>query len=334
LGFHDAPWGLAHTPARGVELINLYFLRLQNYLYETPIPSLLPTVGSLGLTRRFAVHDRYLFTSAAILMLLYFGYWHDGFYLGPRFFFPLLPLLAIWTARLPALVRAHFGRATIYRAVWGTVGISALLALGVSIPIRARQYANGLLTMRWNADAAAKRSGVRNALILVRESWGSQLVARLWALGVSRSDAELIYRNVDSCQLDSALAGLEERRPVRGEARASLIPLLRDSATVLASPFSPDTTEGFRRGVAYTPRCLARINEDRSGFTVMPPLLLARRDDILYARDLHGRDSLLLAAYPERAVYLLAPRGAGEGTPPEFIRVIRDSLFREWRGGR
>jgi hypothetical protein len=29
LGFHAAPWGFAHTPLRGLELINIYFLRLQ-----------------------------------------------------------------------------------------------------------------------------------------------------------------------------------------------------------------------------------------------------------------------------------------------------------------
>lgn len=331
LGFHRAPWGLAHTPARGVELINLYFLRLQNYLYEAPIPSLLPAIGSLGLAKRFSAHDRYLFASAAILIVLYFAYWHDGFYLGPRFFFPLLPVLALWTARLPALVRARFGRALAYRAVWGTVAICAVLALGVSIPLRARQYANGLLTMRWDADRAADRAGVRNALVLVRESWGSQLVARLWALGVSRSDAELLYRHIDSCQLDSTLHGLEERRPERAEVLALLASFLRDSSSVVASPFSPDTTERFRRAVVYTRRCLARIDEDRSGFTVMPPLLLARRTDVLYARDLHARDSLLLAAHPDLAVYLLAPRGTAEGTPPEFIRVTRDSLFKTWR---
>lgn len=332
LGFHRAPWGFAHTPARGLELINLYLLRLQNYLYEAPIPSLLPTIGALGLTRRFSAHDRYLFASAAILIILYFAYWHDGFYLGPRFFFPLLPVLSIWTARLPALVRARLGNGMVYRAVWGTLGISLLLALGVSIPIRARQYAHGLLTMRWNADRAAERAGVRNALVFVRESWGSQLVARLWALGISRSDAELLYRNIDSCQLDSTVQGLEERRAEQPVALASLNLLLRDSSSVVASPFSPDTTEGFRRGVVYTRRCLARIDEDRSGFTVMPPLLLARRADILYARDLHARDSVLLAAHPNRAVYLLAPRGAAEGSPPEFTRLSRDSLLKAWRG--
>lgn len=331
LGFHRAPWGFAHTPARGAELLSLYFLRLQSYLYETPVPSLLPSIGSFALTRRFSALDRYLLTSAALLLVLYFAYWHDGFYLGPRFVFPLLPLVSIWTARLPALVRMRFGNGLTYRALWGTVIIGVLLCVSVSIPIRAHQYSNGLLTMRWNADLAAERAGVRNALVFVRESWGAQLLARLWALGVSRSDAELIYRNVDSCQLDSTLTVLEEQRLAGVVALASLTLLLRDSSSVVASPFSPDTTEGFRRGVVYGSRCLARINEDRAGMTVMPPLLLARRSDILYARDLHARDSLLMAEYPDRAIYLLAPRGAEEGAPPAFTRLSRDSLLKAWR---
>src|SRR4029450_10911221 len=60
LGFHRAPWGVAHTPMRGVELLNLYLLRLQTYLYESSIPSLVPFLGSLFLARRADRFDRYL----------------------------------------------------------------------------------------------------------------------------------------------------------------------------------------------------------------------------------------------------------------------------------
>src|SRR6478672_9031352 len=109
LGFHRAPWGLAHTPARGLGLLNLYFLRLQTYLYESPAPSLIPFLGALYLTRRVDRFDRYLLASGALLLAMYFAYWHDGFLFGPRFVFPLLPLLALWTARFPGLVRERFG---------------------------------------------------------------------------------------------------------------------------------------------------------------------------------------------------------------------------------
>ena len=52
IGFHAAPWGPAHTPARGLELINLYLLRLQDYFLETAGPSLLFATLALALTRR------------------------------------------------------------------------------------------------------------------------------------------------------------------------------------------------------------------------------------------------------------------------------------------
>ena len=67
LGFHRAPWGIAHTPARGLELINLYFLRLQTYLYESSIPSLAPALGALYLTPKVDRFDRYLLASAALV---------------------------------------------------------------------------------------------------------------------------------------------------------------------------------------------------------------------------------------------------------------------------
>ncbi|HEV8148646.1 MAG TPA: hypothetical protein VGP61_00525, partial [Gemmatimonadales bacterium] len=105
LGFHATPWGPLHTPARGVELINLYFLRLQSYLFETAGPSLLPATAALALTRTLAPFERYLLAGSGLLVACYFAYWHDGFYLGPRFLYPLLPLLTLWTARFPASLR-------------------------------------------------------------------------------------------------------------------------------------------------------------------------------------------------------------------------------------
>ena len=60
LGFHTAPWGAAHTPSRGLELISLYVTRLQTYLFETPFPSMVPVIAALALTKRVSALDRYL----------------------------------------------------------------------------------------------------------------------------------------------------------------------------------------------------------------------------------------------------------------------------------
>lgn len=331
LGFHTAPWGLSHTPGRGFELINLYFLRLETYLFETPIPSLLPAFGALILTRRLPPVDRYLLASSSLLVGLYFAYWHDGFYLGPRFVFVLAPVLALWTSRLPALVRERTGSGLPYRATIYGYAIAAMVAIAILIPMRARSYSASLVTMRWSADRAAAERGIENALIFVRESWGAQLIARMWAVGVSRSETELLYRHVDSCVIEHALLALE-RDSTRGTAAlAAMLPLLKDSARTVASPFSPDTTQRYLPGLAYSPRCAQRIAEDREGFTLFTPLLLARGGGNVYARDLHERNALLMRQHPDRPVYLLRPPSASIGVMPRFYLMSRDSLRLAWR---
>jgi hypothetical protein len=331
LGFHAAPWGMSHTPARGLELINIYFLRLQTYFLETPVPSLVPAIGALALSRRLDRFDRYLLTSSALLIGLYFAYWHDGFYLGPRFMYLLLAPLSIWTARLYPLLRERVGSGLIYRSVVYTTLCSIVIAIVIDAPIRVTQYRNGLLTMRWNADSSAAASGVEGALVLVRESWGAQIVSRLWALGVPRSETELLYRRADACTLDHAVEKLEAS-PTRGMAAfEALRPLLSDSARLVGSPVSPDTTEQYLLGSKYSADCVARITDDRAGFTLYTPLLLASGGDNVYARDLHGRDSLLVRMYPDRPLYLLKPASAKIGEPPRFYPLSRDSLERAWR---
>ncbi len=111
----------------------------------------------------------------------------------------------------------------------------------------------------------------------------------------------------------------------------ALRPLLADSARLVGSPVSPDTTEQYLPGSRYSAGCLARIAEDRTGFTLFTPLLLAHGGNNVYARDLHGRDTLLLQAYPNRTLYLLKPASAKIGEPPRFYPLSRDSLERAWR---
>ena len=334
LGFRTTPWGAAHSPARGLELVNLYFLRLQTFLFEWPIPSLLPMVGALALAPRLDRFDRYLLGSGALLVTMYFAFWHDGFYLGPRYVIPLAPMLALWTARFPALIHERVGEGLLLRTTVYTLAAAAVISSVSLVPTRARQYAAGLTTMRWDADAAAREAGVNRGLVFVRESWGSQLVARLWALGLTRAQAERLYARVDGCLLEQGISRLE-LQGIRGQSAAdAFAPLMRDSLRLISSTLSPDASERILPGARYTPRCLARIADDRRGFTLLTPLLLAGSDGTVYARDLHERDTLLLAKYPDRDVYLLRPADSVSGSVPRFEKVNRDSIFRAAREGR
>ncbi len=335
LGFHATPWGPVHTPARGLELINLYFLRLQTYFLEAAAPALIPMAAALALTRRFRAFDRYLLGASLLLAGLYAAYWHDGFYLGPRFMYPLLPVLALWTARFLPALRESFGSGLLFRSATFAAIIALVLGAAASLPVRARQYRTGMISLRWDPDRAAEAAGVRNALVLVRESWGAELVARMWALGVSRPNTDAIYRGADPCALDSVLTGLEARPVPLEDRMLRLNPLVLDSARLVsAESVTGDPSLRLTPGIKYPPRCIAKIEANRGGFTLFPPLLLARRSGNVYARDLGPRDSLLIPEYPGRPLYLLKPASGSVGAEPRYLPLRRDSLLAAWRNGR
>ena len=330
LGFHRAPWGIAHTPLRGLELINLYFLRLQTYLYEASLPSLVPVLGALYLTPKVDRFDRYLLASVTLTVGLYFAYWHDGFIFGPRFVFAMLPMLALWTARFPRLLRDRFGAGLAYRTTWYAAGVAVTLAVVTSLPARVREYSRSFMPMRLDYLGAARRAKVENSLILVRESWGTQLMARMWALGVPRSETELLYGKVDACALEVGISAIE-----RGGVRASaafraLSTLLADSSRTVKSPFSPDVTERYLEGSRYAPVCVQRIGDDRMGFTLLAPLLYRDWGTNVYARDMHERNLALVRQYPNRAIFLLRPPDNETGTQPQLFPLRRDSLMAAW----
>ncbi|MGH7627645.1 MAG: hypothetical protein ACREOJ_20310, partial [Gemmatimonadaceae bacterium] len=74
------------------------------------------------------------------------------------------------------------------------------------------------------------------------------------------------------------------------------------------------------------PQCVARIQDDRSGFTLFPPFLLAHGGGNMYVRDLGARDTLLMKRYPDRPVYLLKPASSDVGDMPRFYPVQRQAL--------
>lgn len=331
LGFHASPWGVAHTPLRGVELINLYLIHLQVRFLETPFPSLIPALAVLGFGPRLKPFDRYLAVASAFLLGLYWAYWHNGFYLGPRFVYPLIPFAALLLARFGPWLRGAAGPSALPSRIWGyTALVGAALALTLGAPLRAKQYANAFLSSRFDAARAAEAAGARDALVLVKESWGAQVIERMWGRGVPRGIAEFIYHRTDMCAMEETLTRLEARGDTGTAAVALLLPLTADSLRVVDSLISTDRTEGYLQGARYTPRCIARATEDQTGFTVYPPLLTDASSGNVYIHDQHGGDTVALARYPDRPLFLLAPDDTALGSPIRFHPVRRDSLLAAW----
>lgn len=321
IGFHRSPWGPVHTPARGVELLSLYVTRLGVYLYETPFPALLPAIAALGMRPRLRPLDRYMLVSAGLVLAGYWAYWHDGFYLGPRFMLPLLPALVLWSARLALAVRERFAPRSLTRlAVGVALGSGAAYAVVSVAVVRAPQYRNGMTSMRVAIEQESAQAGVRDALVLVKESWGAQLVVRMWTRGISRSDAEVLYRNVDACRLELAIGALESEGVIGAAARARLVPLQADSARLVKSDRSPDYTERMLPGWIYPPVCEARLAEDQGGFSHLAPLRLAT-DGNVYARWLPGREREIAAQFPGRQVYRLVRGGSALEAPYLWERL-------------
>jgi hypothetical protein len=329
LGFGTSSSGVVHTPLNGLELVNIYMLRLGAYLFESPVNSLLPAIATLWLTRRWAPFDAYLAASAALLVALYSAYWHEGLHLGPRLLYPLAPILALATARSLPAIREAVGHGVVWRTVVFGALAAAVIGAATILPIRITEYGTMLSGPRWDADRAARMAGVDGALVFVRESWGSQLIARMWALGVPRPDTERLYYRVDACALENAIGRLE-RDGTRGDAATrALLPLMADSARLVRGSFSPDSSIRALPGARYDSNCIARIQDDREGFMPLAPLLLARSGNV-YVRDLHARNQVMLDRYPERAVYLLRPSAAAVAGAPVFHPLSRDSLSRAW----
>jgi len=336
LGFHAAPWGAPHTPLRGIALASLYQWRLQTYLFETPFPSLLLPAGALLFTRtKLSALDKYLLGSSALVILFYLLYWHDGFYLGPRFVLPLLPVLVLWAARVPRVAADCMASPHLRRGVSAALGFGVVGALVFNLPVRVATYRAGLTSMRVDYAREAEQVKVRSSLVFVRESWGAQLVARLWGLGVSRAKTESIYRGTDACDLELEVSALE-RDGIRGTAAETRLAVLlaRDSSVVQKGTLTPDPTERVRPGAVYAPVCLQRIEDDRAGFLHYAPLRLVTTGDNIYARDLHARDSLLLAQFADRPVYLMKRTGTRVDAPLEYLPLRRDSLLAAWRSSR
>lgn len=323
-GFHVAPTGVPHTPLRGLQLASGYLLRLDRYLFEWPLPGLLPVVVALALLPSFNRWDGLLLGSAGALLVAYACYWFDGFFAGPRFLYDGVPAAVIFAARAPGLLAGRFSG-------WGRRAVLLVMPLAIlwawaapgrvsGVRIRAHYYLEGNPHYKADYGAAVAGAGLTHAIVFVDDGWHARLDARLRAGGLSVFGADKLVISADACRLQHIADSIATAPPGDTLARLqALFAAARPAAGAELAPvagLAPVQQVLLVRGQPLAPDCLRELMADTIGmapFEAFLPLEQFEPDGrlggpVVFARDFGGRNELLRARFPDRAWFRYRPR--------------------------
>lgn len=340
LGFHAAPWGPAHTPARGLEHLSRSLNHLQAVYFESPAPALVFPLLGLFLVRGLSSVDQYLLISSSLLLLGYFAYWHEGDYLGPRFLLPLAPLVAIWTARLPGAIAARGLAAAPPR--WIHLAAAVMLVGGWASGGRAawHEYAEMYPTRRVDYSELAEPE-MEAVVLFAPATWESMVATRIWATPLPRWEAQWFFERIPLCRLDEALTALESRPrpPTADQVRTALAPLTADSLFMAQERAEGrmDPFRGYASKSSVPPRCMDHADARRSGLAPSLLAILAALgptwddDGPIIAQDMRELNGRLLARHPGRTPRTLTLERTPSGRWRPAIGHLHESS--EYRGG-
>ncbi len=335
LGFHTDPWGEPFTPVRALGATALDFQRLNVSLFEWPFPSLIFVLIALALAFKGRSNGAATWLAALLLAapIAYFFYWHRDGYLGPRFLYSSLgPLILLSAAGVVAL-DIRLGR---WRSALRLLLIAGVLVVvGWKVPERVGSIAGQLQSRKLHPENEARRAGIDQALVFVKVGWGSRLMARLWAWGISASEAEQSYRVVDGCRLQSALDEADSLAAAGGDSlaiQASLAKKLQEFRILelpVARDLLADRTVRVDTTRVLAEACREQILRDAAGFTVYGTLVWRNdpwlREGIIFARDFGPeRNQRLMQRYPGWEYYIYAPLSGELGEQP-VLRPLRSS---------
>jgi hypothetical protein len=334
MGFHTDVFGNAFTPLIAFSNLAAAVRRLHIYLFEWPIPALLPVAVWALFARHRHPSDFPIAVGILAGPALYFFYWHSGFYPGPRFYYLIAPLLVIGTARAflwgATWVRARAPRSGAVRwdAALAAAGVIAVVWGAASLtPARLRAYRTDFLpALKHHPERELANRGVNRALVLVPESWGARILVDLWTLGIRPGLAERSYRWLDACELDRFADEMREAQlpPRQAEER---LEYLMESVSTAAPPVRdwPDPTLRLRGGAMLPFGCQRELSRDLAGFalygTVAWRNAVGLDKGIVFVRDLYEHNDRLLDRYPEWELWRLAPPTSDPTGPPVLTRL-------------
>lgn len=314
LGFRESPWGEMHTPLTGLrnELIDLRLLN--EYLFEWPIPSLLPICLFFIFSKRIATWDFRLLFSFLCIPATYFFYWHRDAFLGPRFLYEGLVFLIPLSARaivigLEELKGRSFWKINLAELAKVVLLFSIFYACFIAVPQRFFIYASSFKSEKVDLLKKAKKEGIDRGLIFISVSWGNRMIANLKAQGLSASLAQKAYTYCDNCLLyllsEKANSENWDKERLIGEVQS-----LIDEKHQLQKfgHLNQDPTLKLRADVKLTPRCTEEISYDQKGYSLFTPSMTANNIDLsgplVFARDLREKNAKLIEQYPNLPVYV------------------------------
>jgi hypothetical protein len=334
LGFHVDPLGVPFTPLRALVLASANLMRLDRYLFEWPIPGLVPIVVALWLLRRPTRWDLLLVGLIAGVIAAYGLYWAaDSFFAGPRFLYTAVPAFVVFAARAPSLLAEAFPAGTPRRAALLAVPLCLcaawLIPTGVSsVQMRAYYYHSGRTKLKTDIEAEVAAARLPRALVFVHEPWRARLEARLRAFGVTPGAASGILGTSDACQVQTALDAEDARAPGDSAGRAArLRAAARAEGPVRPVPGLQADAAIFLADGPLTNVCQRELAADTAGTTPYAPFLVLARFNpdgsvggpVVFARDLGPRNELLRARLPDRTWFRYRPRRSLEDTTTVIV---------------
>ncbi len=171
IGFGKSGWGDQHTPWRGLVHTGHDANLLNKFLFEWPIPSLLPIAVLFAAGTRDR-RDWLLLSLYLALAGAYFFYWFHNVCFGPRFLYESSAALVLLTVRggqaLPRLLRTTFDMPvddrTVQRFLGRAAAVLLVLMLGVGLPPLLRSYSSyGWVNGKYLRNV--RRNAISNALV-------------------------------------------------------------------------------------------------------------------------------------------------------------------------
>ncbi|MEO0078065.1 MAG: glycosyltransferase family 39 protein [candidate division WOR-3 bacterium] len=171
IGFGKSGWGDQHTPLRGLIHTGHDANLLNKFLFEWPLPSLVPLAVLFAAGTRDK-RDWLMLSLYASLAGAYFFYWFHNVCFGPRFLYESSAALVLLTVRggqsLPRFLRTTFDTPVDDRTVHRFTGRAAVVLLvlmfGVGLPPLLRSYTSyGWVNGKYLRNV--KRNRITNALV-------------------------------------------------------------------------------------------------------------------------------------------------------------------------